>query len=300
MISLGNGYWNARIAETGAELKSLSNAATGQEHIWHGDPAWWNGSAPLLFPVIGGLKGGEYRHEGRAYKLPSHGFARVSEFSVIRSDAETATLRLASSEATRENFPFDFDLTVSFALTRGGIDLRYAVRNTGRDRMLFSIGSHPAFAVPFAGGALENYYVLFELEEDLERWFFKDGVIVAGKTAEIMENSRVINLTRRCFDDGIMIFKNPRSREFAIVNSRNSRAVRVVTEGVPYLGLWSKPGAPFVCIEPWHGIPDMSDASGELAEKEGIISLPPAEEFETGYRVEITTERDNRPSLPRA
>lgn len=289
MITLSNGYWNARVAETGAELKSLSNAATGQEHIWHGDPAWWNGSAPVLFPVIGGLKGGEYRHEGRTYKLPSHGFARASEFAVVRSDAESAEFRLESSEATRAGYPFDFVLTVSFALTRSGIDVRYAVRNSGRDRMLFSIGSHPAFVVPFAGGALENYYILFELEEDLERWFFKDGVIVAGKTAEVMENSRVINLTRRCFDDGIMIFKNPRSREYAIVNSKNSRAVRVVTDGVPYLGLWSKPGgAPFVCVEPWHGIPDMSDTSGELAEKEGIISLPPEGEFETGYRVEIS------------
>ena len=100
-------------------------------------------------------------------------------------------------------------------------------------------------------------------------------MIIAGRTAEIMENSRVINLTRRCFDDGIMIFKNPRSREFAIANSRNSRTVRVVTDGVPYLGVWSKPGgAPFVCVEPWHGIPDMSDASGELAEKEGSFRFP--------------------------
>ncbi len=289
MISLGNGYWNARIAEKGAELKSLSNAATGQEHIWLGDPAWWNGSAPVLFPVIGGLKGGEYRHEGRTYKLPSHGFARGSEFAVARADVESVELRLVSSEATHEGYPFDFVLTVSFALTRTGIDVRYAVRNSGRDRMLFSIGSHPAFVVPFAGGALENYYILFEFEENLERWFFTDGVIIAGRTAEIMENSRVINLTRRCFDDGIMIFKNPRSREFAIANSRNSRTVRVVTDGVPYLGVWSKPGgAPFVCVEPWHGIPDMSDASGELAEKEGIISLPPAGEFETGYRTEIS------------
>jgi galactose mutarotase-like enzyme len=288
MISLENGYWNARISETGAELKGLSNASTGQEHIWHGDPAWWNGSAPVLFPVIGGLKGGEYRHEGRTYKLPSHGFARGSEFAVARSDSDSVELRLASSEATRAVYPFEFVLTVSFALTRSGIDVRYRVRNSGQDRMLFSIGSHPAFVVPFAGGVLENYYILFELEEELERWFFKDGVIVAGKTAEAMENSRVLGLTRSCFDDGIMVFKGPRSREFSIANGRNPRTVRVVTEGVPYLGVWSKPGgAPFVCVEPWHGIPDMSDASGELAEKEGIIALPPSGEFSTGYRVEI-------------
>jgi galactose mutarotase-like enzyme len=287
MISLGNGYWNARIAEKGAELKSLCNAATGQEHVWNGDPAWWNGSAPVLFPVIGGLKGGEYRYEGRSYKLPSHGFARGSEFAVVGSTPESAEFRLVSSDATRAAYPFDFALTVTFTLTRAGIDARYVVKNAGTGPMLFSIGSHPAFVVPFAGGTLENYYILFELEEELERWFFKDGLIVAGKTAEVMENSRVISLNRRCFDDGIMIFKNPRSREFSIANSINSSVVRVITDGVPYLGLWSKPGAPFVCIEPWHGIPDMSDTSGELTEKEGILTLAPAGEFATGYRVEI-------------
>ena len=288
MIELGNGYWKARVAEKGAELKSLYCAETGVEHIWNGDPAWWNGSAPVLFPVIGGLKGGEYRHEGKTYKLPSHGFARTSDFELVRSDGDSAELRLASSEATREAYPFDFELIASFALTRSGIDIRYRVRNAGNGPMLFSIGSHPAFVLPFAGGALENYYLLFDREEELERWFFKDGVIVAGKTAEVLENSRVVNLSRSCFDEGIMIFKGPRSSVFSLVNSLNPRALRVVTEGVPYFGLWSKPGgAPFVCLEPWHGIPDMSDASGELAEKEGILSLPRGEEFATGYRVEI-------------
>ena len=154
--------------------------------------------------------------------------------------------------------------------------------------MYFSIGSHPAFVVPFAGGALENYYVLFDQEENLERWFFKDGMIVAGKTEEVLENCRTLSLPRTAFDQGIMIFKHPVSREFTIANSRSSRAIRVLTEGVPYLGVWSKPGgAPFLCIEPWHGIPDMSDTTGNFVDKEGILQLEPGAAFSTGYRVEI-------------
>jgi galactose mutarotase-like enzyme len=288
MINIRNGIWSVRISETGAELKSLRRLETGQEHIWHGDPAWWAGSAPVLFPVIGGLRNGEYSWEGRKYKLASHGFARVSEFSVARRGEDFAELTLASSAKTRETYPFDFNLKVSFALDRSGIAVRYDVANTGTGPMYFSIGSHPAFVVPFAGGVLENYYVLFEREESLERWFFKDGVIEAGKTEEVFENSRVINLTRTVFDKGIMIFKHPASREFSIANSRNSCAVRVITDGVPYVGVWSKPGgAPFLCIEPWHGIPDMSDATGNIMEKEGIISLEPRVLFSTGYRIEI-------------
>jgi galactose mutarotase-like enzyme len=288
MITLSNGLWDAKVSETGAELKSLASLKTGQEHIWHGDPAWWNGSAPVLFPVIGGLKDGGYAFEGKQYKLPSHGFARGSEFSVTRTGADFAELTLTSGPKIRENYPFDFSLKVSFTLERAGIAVRYDVSNTGAARMYFSIGSHPAFVVPFAGGALENYYVLFEREETIERWFFKDGMITAGKTEEVLENRRVLNLTRSMFDAGIMVFKRPASREFAIANSRNTHAVRVVTDGVPYLGIWSKPGgAPFLCIEPWHGIPDMSDTSGNIAEKEGILSLAPRAVFTTGYRVEI-------------
>lgn len=288
MITIGNGLWGARISETGAELKSLCRLETGQEHIWNGDPAWWTGSAPVLFPIIGGLKGGEYSWEGRKYRLPSHGFARVSEFAVTRTGEDSAELTLASSPKTREAYPFDFSLKVSFSLDRSGIAVRYDVANTGSGPLYFSIGSHPAFVVPFAGGVLENYYVLFEQEENLERWFFKDGVIEAGKTEEAFENSRVISLSRTVFDRGIMIFKHPASRQFTIANSRNSRAVEVITDGVPYLGVWSKPGgAPFLCIEPWHGIPDMSDASGNIVDKEGIISMEPRCSFSTGYRVEI-------------
>jgi galactose mutarotase-like enzyme len=289
MITLRGGDWGAKISETGAELKSLCRLSTGQEHIWHGDPAWWNGSAPVLFPVIGGLKAGEYTHEGRQYKLPSHGFARTSEFAVSRAGPDSAELTLSSSPKTREGYPFDFTLKVSFAVERAGISVRYDVTNTGAARMLFSIGSHPAFVVPFAGGVLENYYVLFEREETIERWFFKDGIVVAGKTEEVLENSRVLSISRTMFDQGIMIFKHPASREFTIANSMNPHAIKVATDGVPYVGVWSKPGgAPFLCIEPWHGIPDMSDTSGNLADKEGILGLEPRATFTTGYRVEIS------------
>ena len=287
MITLTNGLWSARIAEMGAELKSMTDLSSGQEYMWSGDPAWWNGSAPVLFPVIGGLKAGEYSYEGRSYKLPSHGFARGSEFAVTRVGGDSGELTLTSSPKTREAYPFDFLLTVTFQLERAGMAVRYDVANTGAARMYFSIGSHPAFVVPFAGGTLENYYVLFEREENLERWFFKDGMVVAGKTEDVFENSRAISLSRTMFDQGIMIFKHPVSKEFTIANSRNSRAITVTTDGVPYLGIWSKPGAPFLCIEPWHGIPDMSDTSGSLVDKEGILSLEPRATFATGYRVQI-------------
>ncbi len=137
MITIRNGFWGARISETGAELKSLASLDTSQEYIWNGDPAWWTGSAPVLFPVIGGLKGGKYSWEGREYALPSHGFARTSEFTVTRTGEDFAELTLSSGPKTREAYPFDFSLTVSFRLERSGIAVRYDVRNTGQRPHVF-------------------------------------------------------------------------------------------------------------------------------------------------------------------
>ena len=282
-----NGIYSATISQAGAELKSLADLSTGKEYIWHGDPAWWNGSAPVLFPIVGGLRDGAYTFEGNTYKLGNHGFARASQFSVAREGADSAELILTSSAKTREAYPFDFTLAVAFGLERSGLSVRYTVTNTGPRRMYFSIGSHPAFVVPFAGGALENYYVLFDHDEDIERWFIKDNLVVADKTEEVFENSRIISISRTLFDRGALVFKSPRSHEFTIKSSLTPHFIKVATEGAPYLGIWGKPSGPFVCLEPWHGVADSTNASGNLVEKEGILGLEPRGTFTTGYRIEI-------------
>ena len=241
----------------------------------------------MLFPVVGGLKDGACTFEGRQYTLPNHGFARVSEFTVVRQEKDSAELILTSSAKTRESYPFDFSLSVAFLLERAGLSVRYRVTNTGSPRMYFSIGSHPAFVVPFAGGTMENYYLMFDREESIERWFIKDNLIVPDTTEEIFENSRIISLSRSLFDRGALVFKHPQSREFSIRHSLSSHSITVITESAPYLGIWAKPGAPFLCIEPWHGVADSTNAGGNLVEKEGIQYLDSQGTFETGYRIEI-------------
>jgi galactose mutarotase-like enzyme len=287
-ITLRNKGFAARVDEKGAELKSLVHIATGQEHIWHGDPAWWTGSAPILFPIVGSLKGGVYTYQGRQYALPNHGFARGSEFAVIRAAGDFAEFSLSSNAPTRENYPFDFSLRVEFRMTDLGLSVRYVVANTGSERIYFSLGSHPAFVVPFAGGVLENYYVLFDREESARRWFIKDNLLEDDVTQDIFENGTIINLTRTLFDRGALVFKHPRSGRFSLRSSQSPRSLTVVTEGAPYLGIWAKPGAPFVCIEPWHGVTDSASASGNLTEKEGILYLDSGGTFATGYSIEIS------------
>ena len=288
MIDLRNESFSAEILERGAELTSLATAS--HQYVWQGDPAWWSGHAPILFPIVGTLKDGSYTHDGKRYALPGHGFARLSDFTVAHREDHSADLRLVSSATTRESYPFDFALTVSFKLKSDGLAVTYKVENTGTGRMLFSIGSHPGFAVPFAGGTVDDYYVQFNAPEKDERFFINPngGLIDPSRTEKAFGPGNRIRLSRSIFDRGALVFKHPRSTSFSLRNDLNTHSITVLTEGAPYLGLWAAAGAPYVCIEPWHGVNDGTNATGVLSEKEGILALAPGKAFETGYRVIVT------------
>ncbi|MCP4378202.1 MAG: aldose 1-epimerase family protein [bacterium] len=285
-VTISNAKLSAKIVETGAELKSLSEYLTATEYIWQSDPAWWTGAAPILFPIIGGLKDGKYHYRGNTYSMPGHGIVRKAEWSLVASDTTSATFETLSTDETRKQYPFDFALRVIYTLEDSSLAVRYEVRNTGSDEMFFSIGSHPAVNVPFAGGYPEHYYFHFNQSEKIERYFFKDGVHL-NETEPIFDNGRQIFVTKTLFDRGPIIFKNPASQSVTIMNSRNTKRVRVRTEGVPYLALWAPPGAPFACIEPWHGVMDNIDTDGEFTTKEGIMSLAAGGTFKTGYWIDI-------------
>jgi galactose mutarotase-like enzyme len=279
--------FEARIEEAGAELRSLRDRQSGAEYLWPGDQTWWSGSAPILFPNVGGLKDGKYRHNGVEYSLPQHGFARRSLFAVAAASPVSALFELAASAETRKQYPFDFRLRVTFLLEAHGLAVQYEVSNAGAQNMLFSIGSHPAIRLPFAGGQLENYYLHFSEEEHIPRHFFDNGLMLA-ETAPAFDSSRQIFLRPDLFERGVLIFQHPASQVISIRNSRNSQAVSLVTGGAPYLGLWAKPGrCPFLCIEPWYGLPDGPNATGELSEKEGILRLEAGGSFTSTYRLEI-------------
>ncbi|MCF7849449.1 MAG: aldose 1-epimerase family protein [Kiritimatiellales bacterium] len=286
MITLSNSNLSAKIALMGAELKSLKEHATGLEYIWQSDPAHWKGASPILFPIVGGLKNGTCRINGAECKIPGHGFVRGKEWMLVSENGTSAVFETASDVETRAMFPFDFVLRVHYTLVENSLAIRYEVVNKSTGRMYFSIGSHPAFNIPFAGGSIENYYFHFSEEEKMERYFFKDGMHL-NETEPAFDNARQVYLKRTLFDRGPLIFKQPRSKMFSILNSKNSKRINVKTDGVPFVALWATPNAPFACIEPWYGIPDNCDTDGEFSTKEGIMSLETGCTFNTTYSIEI-------------
>ena len=297
MIEIESRGCVALIRDLGAELTSFR--VGDDEVIWQSRPEVWKGSAPILFPIIGRLKGGGYTHGGRRYDLAKHGLVRSRRLTVSERGPGTATLTLKADDQTRACYPFDFVFRVTFTLgeRRNNRSLRisYQVQNDGDEEMYFSLGSHPAIRLPLDQAPLQDYYLELGVPETLGRHRIVDGLLSAA-SEPFLDNEREIPLTEHLFDDDALIFKSVESTSVSVKCRRSARAVRIDTGGAPHLGLWAKPGADYVCIEPWWGYDDPADAAdgelrhkpGELRHKPGIQPLSPGKTFETAITITLT------------
>lgn len=290
-LALASGELRCIIARQGAELRSFTHA--GEEFIWQRDAAVWADSAPILFPVIGRLKDGGYRHEGRRFTLPIHGFARACRFAVVAQSAGSATLVLTENQVTLAAYPFRFELKVSFTLQERSLRVRYEVLNPGSAALLFSLGSHPGLRIPDSARGLSDWSLLFDDGETPECFRLDGDLLSTAPSPLAFADPGRIALSSALFDADALIFKQLRSRVVRLVDSSGRVRLAMDTGGAPSLGLWARGGAPYVCFEPWHGYDDDHAVSGELADKPGIVSLAPGALFASTYSLSIPA-----PALP--
>ena len=281
---LENDQLTVSLSTQGAEVQSVRNKATGQEYIWTADPAVWARHAPVLFPIVGKLKDDQYRLGTDTYRMTQHGFARDKDFKVVDQNRHQITFGLTADPETTERYPFNFTLDVHYQLTDNRLDTTYQVINHDRTEMPFSIGAHPGFLCPRqVDGQPEEYHLLFEQEETLERHLLEDG-LRTGETRDVLEGSQTLALPPSLFEDDALIFTDLTSDLVSIVPQSTGRPMVTVTfPGFPYLGVWQKVGADFYCIEPWYGLADKADADGGFTRKEGIQTLSPEDTFEATY-----------------
>ncbi len=278
---------SALISDEGAELRSFRDEHRGEEYIWQGDPAIWQGSAPILFPIVGRLRGGYFLYGDRKFHLEKHGFARRSLFALRCDREEEKSFLLRSKAETLSVFPFHFEFEARFRLEEGLLRVAYTVRNTGREVMPFTLGSHPAFALPLGECRLGDYYVEFGEEEKLDRFFLEEDLLCIRPEPFSLDEKNRIHLTDDLFDRDALIFRNIRSQELTLGNRKSGRRLVLETGGAPHLGIWAKPAAPYVCLEPWFGHDDSADSGYDITGKNGIMPLDPGEEFETGYGIRV-------------
>jgi galactose mutarotase-like enzyme len=281
---LSNDRLTVAVNRKGAEVCSVKNKE-GMEFIWQADPSVWNRHAPVLFPIVGKLKNNSFHHKGQTYQLGQHGFARDMEFETGPSDAQSCTFTLRSGEKTRETFPFDFTLNIQYELQSNLLITTYEVHNPSHEELLFSIGAHPGFACPLHEfESYSDYYIDFG-KDTLMQSALKDGLRNHHHKLTGLQGTRLY-LSENLFDEDALVFENHQVSELSLCSSRSPRRISMSCEGWPYFGIWAKKASTrFLCLEPWHGIADSIHATGEFAEKEGIIRLGAGAAFSCSYSV---------------
>ncbi|MDB5193108.1 MAG: aldose 1-epimerase family protein [Segetibacter sp.] len=288
MHSLSNGIISIQVVNKGAELQSIYLHEHKHEYMWSGNSSFWAKKSPVLFPVVGGLNKNNYHYNGKDYQLNRHGFARENDFELVEEKEDSLCFRLIPDESIRQSYPFDFIFSIQYKLQQNLLLITFDVQNFDEKEMYFSVGAHPAFAVPMVEGTeYEDYYLQFNRAETTGRWpLSPDGLIELAPTP-CLQNQDKLQLKKELFYKDAIVFKDLTSTSISILSDKTPRGLKVDFEGFPYLGIWAAKGADFVCIEPWCGIADSVNSTGNLEDKEGIIAIANCEIFSRTYSIEV-------------
>ncbi len=259
------------IAAAGAEARAWS--VGGLELLWPGDPAIWNQISPILFPVVGWTRDGA-RVGGKQYALGLHGFAAKHDFSIETQGANFARFALRDNVETRAIYPFAFALAVEYRLTPDAFTMTIEVENPGDAPAPYACGTHPGFRWPFAGGAMEDYAILFGEAERAEVPVISSEGLLTRKHRPVPLDGRRLVLSPGLMEREALCFLEARSRSLRFAH-RSGAAIEVALENFPHLALWSRPAGGFLSIEAWTGHGDFVDADGDLFAKPSMIHLAP-------------------------
>ena len=292
------------VDELGAELSSLKRLDQGTEYLWPGNPDSWNGRAPILFPIIGPLLGGEYQLDGRTYQMQQHGFARRSHWELDHAQSDSLVFRLEESEHSLCEYPFRFVLEAGYRIVGNKLECSYRVVckdfPQNAPSMPFSIGSHTAFRVPIAPElTFDDYELEFEQEEDTLRYIQSNAGPLTGESTAFRTRQHKLGLQHSFFAAGSIIFKELASTKITIQSvadpenggkPKDARRASISFGGFPYCTLWTylNHPQPYLCIEPWYGVTPTLGSNKDLRKREGGQFLRPGEEFRCAF--EITLE----------
>ena len=280
--SIKNSQITAHFNTKGAELCSFQKNDTQREYIWNGDATYWNKHSPILFPIVGTLKNNSYTFKNKTYNLPRHGFARDCHFTIIHHSEDEIVFSLNYDNLSLKMYPFLYELQIKYSLVDAKLIIQYSVINKDVKPIPFSIGAHPAFALP---QAFENYSLEFEKQEVLH-CFLLENDLLSKNNYEIKLLNKKLPLTYSLFENDALIFKSFLSKEITLIE-KETKLLKVTFPNFKNLGLWTKNGASFICIEPWLGYSDDKEFIGELHEKDGIQIVKENLIFQCEFAIEI-------------
>ena len=289
LYTIENEKIKVTVNDLGAEIMSVVSKENGFEYIWQGNPEYWKGHAYNLFPICGRLWDGKYTYKGVTYEMNLHGFVRRSTLAVKEQKDDFISFILTPTELTKNEYPFDFELVISYALNGSAVTTNFDVVNTDSRELIFTVGGHPGFNLPMEEGlSFEDYYVEFP-DGGIKLLDMTPACFVTGKTPDYpLEDGNRIKMNHHLFDiDAIFLCDVPKS--VVLKSDRGTRSVKLTYDGMKYLGLWHKPrtDAPYVCIEPWYGVPSDDNKVDDLETKRDMVHLPAGEKYHNEFTIEV-------------
>jgi len=284
--TIANSQLSASVASTGAELQSLVKKSSDEEYLWQGDPAVWSGRAPILFPIVGALRDNEYQYRGKSYSLAKHGLARHAEFELEAQSDDQLTYSLVANSETLTSYPWKFKLQIRYKLQDSSLLVRYRVYNLDTSIMIFALGSHPAFRLPLQDSAIEDFAIRFDKTEKFDHYLLNNDGLLVDEPETLAADGNEIRLTNTLFDRDALVFKNINSSRISLMHGQQTR-LTVAFSGEPHLGIWAKPAAPYVCIEPWYSYSDSVSDTGDLEQKPSMLQLLPEQVFDSELAIEL-------------
>lgn len=282
ITKLENDFLILHISDQGAEMQSVYSKKLNREILWQADKSIWARHAPVLFPFVGKSKNDSYHFNGTDYPMVQHGFARDKKFTISEQLNDRVVFELQEDEDTLAIYPFRFILQIRYSLKENQITCNYRVINTDTNQLLFSIGAHPGFVCPlFESENFSDYRLLLEKKETPLRYLLSGG-LQNGETENAGFIQGDLELKKELFEKDAIVLKNIGSN--SILLSSDNYSLSFSWNNMPFFGIWTKlPGAGFICLEPWAGIADSVNSSGNLEEKEGTIKLKTNEQYECGF-----------------
>lgn len=273
----------------GAELTSIQ--CNGKEMLFQGKEIlddtgnpYWKRQAPVLFPIVGQLKDLKTQIDGNLYEMTQHGFARDMEFEELSKSENKHHYVLKYNEDTLKRYPYKFELHIIYEIVENTLIVKYEVKNIDDKTIYFELGGHPAFNCDYSN---EEYEIVFPQEENIEFLKLKNGLVDTEKAQNILVDKKIY-LKEDTFDNDAVIMKNIKSNTIILQNKKtNKKILEFDFTEFPYLALWSKRGAPFVCIEPWQNTADRIDSTQVYKDKENIIKLEKNNMFECKYSIKF-------------
>ena len=288
LFQISNDKLTIQVDSMGAELKSLKEVSSDREYMWNADPQYWKRTSPVLFPLVGGVKDGVYRLDGREYPMGQHGFARDMEFKLKSQVAHEIWFTLESDADTLKNYPYPFVLELGYELSNMTVIVKWRVKNPGKKPVYFAIGGHPAFLCPILEGTKQSdYSIRFDTWDKIVSSRLESG-LVSGEKAEYDLQDGILAVTEHLFDGDALVIEHDQAHSVALTAPNGTEYLKVEFDA-PLFGIWSPPKkqAPFICIEPWYGRCDRADYDGEWKEREWMQSLDEGGTFAADYKITI-------------